>query len=64
MKEAGRWTDKAQANQDKLLQRQAVLADAWKAYKASPADDFAKGWMDARASALTDAGFETIFNTW
>lgn len=64
LKEAGRWTDKAQANQDKLLQRQAVLADAWKAYKASPADDFAKGWMEARASALTDAGFETIFNTW
>lgn len=64
LKEAGTWTAKAQANQDKLLERQSVLASAWKAHKASPGDDFEKGWMAARASALTAAGFEPIFEAW
>lgn len=64
MKEVGKWTAKAQANQDKLLARQAVLANAWKAYNASPESDFDKGWMAARASALEAAGHPPIFQNW
>lgn len=63
-KEVGMWSAAAQANQDKLLERQSVLAKAWKAYKASPGDDFSKGWMTARADALTAAGYEPIFTSW
>ena len=64
LKEKGKWTAKAQANQEKMLARQDVLKKAWDAYKASPADDFSKGWMKARADSLTAAGFEPIFTTW
>lgn len=64
LKEKGKWTAKAQANQDKMLERQAVLKKAWDAYAASPAGDFSKGWMTARADALTAAGFEPIFTSW
>lgn len=54
----GRWTDEDQAHNDRLIARQAVLAEAWEAYRAAPAEDFAAGWMQARAAALTGAGFE------
>lgn len=64
LKEVGRWNDKAQANQDKLLKRQAVLKSAWDAYAKSPADDFEKGWMKARAAALTAANMDVIFQSW
>lgn len=64
LKEVGKWTAKAQANQDKLLDRQAVLAKAWKGYSANPESDFEKGWMTARASALTAAGHPPIFQNW
>jgi hypothetical protein len=63
-KEAGIWTDKAQANQDQQMQRQMVLKQAWDAHTASPGDDFDKGWMAARAKALTDAGFDPVFTEW
>lgn len=64
LKEIGRWTDKAQKNHDSLLKRQDVLKTAWDAYSAKPADDFEKGWMQARADALSGAGFDVIFPTW
>lgn len=64
LKEKGKWTAKAQANQETMLKRQDVLKTAWDAYKAKPAEDFDKGWMAARASALTAAGFEPIFTNW
>lgn len=63
-KEAGIWTDKAQANQDQQMRRQAVLKRAWDVYNGSPADDFDKGWMKARADALTEAGFDPVFKEW
>lgn len=60
LKEAGVWTDEGQKNNDTLIARQKVLADAWAAYlKTNPADDkdtFRKGWMEARRTALTKAG--------
>jgi TRAP transporter TAXI family solute receptor len=64
LKKKGAWSDKAQANQDQMLQRQDVLRTAWDAYKASPGDDFDKGWMAVRAKALTDAGMDPVFTEW
>ncbi len=65
MKEAGAWTPAAQQHNDMLLKRQAVLADAWKAFLATnPGDDkdaFYKGWMAARKGALSKAGLDPVF---
>lgn len=66
-KEIGVWTPAHQAHNDKLIQRQKVLAAAWEAtVKSAPADDaaFAKAWMKARAGALTKAGLEPVLTEW
>lgn len=66
-KEAGLWKPEHQAHNDKLVQRQQVLADAWKAVQAgSHADDkaFVQAWMKARASALSKAGFDVVVSDW
>lgn len=63
-KEKGAWSAKAQANHEAMLKRQAVLSKAWKAHVAKPGDDFDKGWMAARAAALTAAGMDPVFATW
>jgi TRAP transporter TAXI family solute receptor len=66
-KERGVWTAEHQKHNEALLKRQATLAAAWKAYKANaPADDkeFARGWMKARAAALTQAGLDVVLTEW
>ncbi len=66
-KEVGKWSAKAQANHEANLARQKVIQDAWAAYgKSAPDDDdaFNKGWMSARAKALTAAGMIPVFQTW
>jgi uncharacterized protein len=66
-KERGVWTATHQKHNDALTKRQDVLAAAWKAYAANaPADDkeFEKGWMKARAEALTKAGMEVVVAEW
>ena len=63
-KEKGLWTPEAQENQDKLVDRQKVLADAWNAYVGGAPDDeeeFTAAWMKARAEALEAAGHEVFF---
>lgn len=62
-KERGIWTDDMQAHQDELLKREEVLQQAWASYtaKANSGDDFAAGWLAARAAALQDAGLDSIF---
>jgi len=63
-KEIGVWSPEAQAHNDRLIERQKVLARAWETYTAdAPSDDeaFQDGWMQARAEALSDAGFEPVF---
>ena len=53
-----------QAHQDQLVERQNVLMQAWEQFMqdaSSDADTFTTDWMAARATALTDAGFEPIF---
>ena len=66
IKEAVAWTPEAQAHNDKLLERQSVLASAWKGYLANkPSEDkdaFYKGWMAQRKDALVKAGFDPIFD--
>ncbi|MGM0858306.1 MAG: TAXI family TRAP transporter solute-binding subunit [Pseudomonadota bacterium] len=58
------WTDEMQDHQDKLVERQNVLLTAWESFLEDAPDDdeaFTSDWMEARATALSDAGFEPIF---
>ncbi len=61
----GAWSEADEAHNQRLLQRQQVLADAWQAHVAAPqeADDFVQRWYAARAAALTAAGFDPIWIT-
>ncbi|MCB8889790.1 TAXI family TRAP transporter solute-binding subunit [Vreelandella malpeensis] len=62
--ETGAWSDELQAHQELLIERQNVLMQAWEQFmQNAPADDdaFTSEWMNARATALRDAGFEPIF---
>lgn len=66
-KEKGLWKPEHQANNDKLIQRQKVLADAWKTVQAAKHDDdkaFEQAWMKTRADALTKAGLDPVVTTW
>ena len=65
LKEAGVWKPEHEAHNQKLLQRQGALADAWQAFlKSNPSDDkaaFAKAWMEARSAALNKIGQDPVF---
>ncbi len=66
-KEKGKWGAAEQAHNDKLLQRQKVLATAWaEVKKGSHANDeaFVAAWQKARAAALTKAGFDPVTTSW
>jgi TRAP transporter TAXI family solute receptor len=66
-KEAGLWKPEHQAHNDKLIERQKVLAAAWaQVKKASYADDkaFEAAWMKARAAALAKAGLDPVVTDW
>lgn len=66
-KSKGMWTDAHQKNNDMLIKRQQILADAWKEVKGrSHANDeaFAKDWMKTRADALTKAGMDPVMTSW
>jgi uncharacterized protein len=66
-KERGLWKPEHQAHNDKLIQRQKVLADAWKSVQSgSHADEkaFEQAWMKRRADALTKAGMEPVVTSW
>jgi len=66
-KEMGQWKPEHQAHNDKLLQRQKVLAAAWaEVKKGSHADDkaFVTVWQKRRAEALTQAGFDPVQTSW
>lgn len=66
-KEMGKWGAAEQAHNDKLLQRQKVLAAAWaEVKKGSHANDdaFVKAWQKTRADALTKAGFDPVTTSW
>lgn len=66
-KTKGVWTPDHQKNNDMLIKRQQVLADAWKAVMARQhADDdaFKQDWMKTRADALTKAGMDPVMASW
>jgi TRAP transporter TAXI family solute receptor len=66
-KEMGQWKPEHQAHNDKLLQRQRVLAAAWaEAKKGAHADDkaFVQAWQKTRAAALAKAGFDPVTTSW
>jgi TRAP transporter TAXI family solute receptor len=63
-KEAGKWTDAAQSNQDELLERQATLKKVWTDFVATePSGDFYAAWMAARFEGLKAAGLNPIWET-
>ena len=57
-KEAGVWNDKFEAHNNKLLERQEVLAAAWKKVGE---DAPYETWMAERAKALKAAGFAPVW---
>jgi TRAP transporter TAXI family solute receptor len=62
----GAWTDAHQAHNDELVRRQAVLAEAWAAHRASdpPRGDGGRdAWLVRRAGALEAAGLPSLFDT-
>jgi TRAP transporter TAXI family solute receptor len=64
-KEIKAWTDAHEANNQTLLKRQGVLAEAWKKFSGgAPSDDaaFKAGWTKARADALQAAGMEPVWS--
>ncbi len=66
-KEAGLWKPEHQAHNDKLIERQKVLAAAWaEVNKASHADEaaFKIAWAGARTAALRKAGFDPVLTDW
>ena len=66
-KEKGMWTDAHQANNDMLIKRQQVLADAWKDVKSrkhANEDAFQADWMKTRAAFLTKAGMDPVMTSW
>jgi len=64
----GLWRDEHQSHQDRLLERQRILRQAWDAlFKPAsrdadqdPPDESA--WLKARAAALQKAGLDTLWN--
>ncbi len=63
-REIGKWNDELQAHNDRLIERQQILADAWAETTAKGIDDeaaFAEAWRETRAAALEAAGFNPIY---
>lgn len=66
-KEAGLWSDEAQKEQDRLIERQNVLKAAWDevvAQDISDDADFAKAWQKLRRERLEEAGFSVTLASW
>ncbi|MGQ9370900.1 TAXI family TRAP transporter solute-binding subunit [Azospirillum sp. ST 5-10] len=60
-KEAGVWSDAAQAHNDRLVARQEALAKAWAELKAGNPQDWDEAWEAKRREALKAGGFEIAF---
>ncbi|HET6519173.1 MAG TPA: TAXI family TRAP transporter solute-binding subunit [Geminicoccaceae bacterium] len=62
--ETGAWDDEKQAHNDRLIERQRVLQQAWDDFTAqtdATGEEFQQAWMKARAEALNDAGFDPVW---
>ncbi|MEO9777786.1 MAG: TAXI family TRAP transporter solute-binding subunit [Sedimentitalea sp.] len=60
-KEAGVWSDEAQAHNDNLIARQAALMAAWDELKAEAPDNWEEAWDAKRREALEAGGFAVVF---
>ncbi|MCL5775932.1 TAXI family TRAP transporter solute-binding subunit [Limibaculum sp. FT325] len=60
-REIGKWTDAAQAHNDRLVARQTALKAAWDALAAEKPADWAAAWDARRREALAAGGFEVVF---
>ncbi len=60
-KEIGKWSDEAQAHNDRLIARQAALADAWKSMDGVSDADWDATWSEKRKAALESGGFDVVF---
>lgn len=60
-KEAGVWSDAAQAHNDELIRRQEILKTAWDQLVEQNPDDWEAAWSEARRKALADAGLQVVF---
>ena len=59
--ELGKWSDEAQAHNDRLVARQAALKAAWDELKTESPDDWEAAWDAKRRAALEAGGFEVVF---
>ena len=59
----GVWGEDDQAHNDRLIERQNLLAEAWEQYMRSPASDFEQGWYELRAQVLIAAGFDPVWHS-
>lgn len=63
-KQIGVWTDEIEAHNNRLLDRQQVLAEAWQAMLTLGIEDkteFSQTWMKLRALRLKRAGFNPVW---
>lgn len=60
-KEAGVWSDEAQAHNDNLVARQEALAAAWEELKAAAPENWEEAWAAKRNEALAAGGFALVF---
>lgn len=63
LKSIGAWSDADEAHNERLIQRQEVLAKAWQSHVASAPseDDFVAAWYAQRAQALQTHGFDPVW---
>ena len=61
-KSIGVWNDEHERNNQALIARQDLLAQAWQSYLAAPSSsDFKVGWYQARAKALQAQELDPIW---
>ncbi|MCZ6617894.1 MAG: TAXI family TRAP transporter solute-binding subunit [Gammaproteobacteria bacterium] len=64
LKEIGVWSEANESNNQRLLERQRVLSDAWTRHKQnefSSGDVFQLTWRSSRVAALEAAGFDPVW---
>jgi TRAP transporter TAXI family solute receptor len=60
-KSIGVWSDEAEAHNNRLIERQNVLAEAWQTHRSTDPDDFIAAWLTRRSAALENAGFDPVW---
>lgn len=60
-KEIGAWSEEAQAHNDRLIERQKVLMDAWDELEAEDPENWEEAWETRRREALKAADMQVVF---